>query len=89
MGPYTGELDTAACLNLLDQIHLVVDPIIILTGGEPLLRPDIFEVARYGTDLVFRMVMAPNGTLITDASAQQMSDAGIQRISISLDGATR
>jgi MoaA/NifB/PqqE/SkfB family radical SAM enzyme len=89
MGPYSGELETQACLNLLDQIRAVGTPIIILTGGEPLLRPDIFEVARYGTDLGLRMVMAPNGTLITAERAQKMADAGIQRISISLDGATR
>ena len=89
MGPYAGELDTAACLNLLDQIHVVGNPIIILTGGEPLLRPDIFEIARYGSDKGLRMVMAPNGTLITENNARQMADAGIKRISISLDGATR
>ena len=89
MGPYEGELNTAACLNLLDQIHVVGDPIIILTGGEPLLRPDIFEIAQYGTDKGLRMVMAPNGTLITENKARQMADAGIKRISISLDGATR
>ena len=89
MGPYDGELDTATCFNLLDQIHVVGDPIIILTGGEPLLRQDIFEIARYGTDKGLRMVMAPNGTLITEDKARQMADAGIKRISISLDGATR
>jgi heme b synthase len=89
MGPYEGELDTQAGLELLDQIKEVGDPIIILTGGEPLLRPDIFEIARYGTDLGLRMVMAPNGTLITKETAAQMAEAGIKRISISLDGATR
>ena len=89
MGPYEGELDTGAGIRLLDQIKAVGDPIIILTGGEPLLRPDIFDIARYGTDLGLRMVMAPNGTLITEEAAQKMADAGIKRISISLDGATR
>jgi len=89
MGPYKGELDTDACLRLLDQIQRVGDPIVILTGGEPLLRSDIFEVARYGTRLGLRMVMAPNGTLITAEKARQMADAGIQRISISLDGSTQ
>lgn len=87
-GPYEGELDTAAALHLLDQIRTVGQPIVILTGGEPLLRPDIFDIARYGTDLGLRMVMAPNGTLIDEASAGRMAAAGIQRISISLDGAT-
>jgi AdoMet-dependent heme synthase len=89
MGPYEGELDTKTCLGLLDQIQEVGDPIIILTGGEPLLRPDIFEIARYGTDRGLRMVMAPNGTLLTKSSAKKLVDAGIQRISISLDGSTK
>jgi heme b synthase len=87
-GPYSGELDTGTCLTLLDQIKAAGDPIVILTGGEPLLRKDIFEVAAYGTDLGLRMVMAPNGTLITPETAQKMAQSGIKRISISLDGAT-
>jgi len=69
MGPYSGELDTSASLNLLDQIAEVGKPIIILTGGEPLLREDIFEIAGYGTKIGLRMVMAPNGTLITKENA--------------------
>ena len=88
-GPHSGELDTRASLRLLDQIEKLGKPIVILTGGEPLLRPDIFDIAKYGTAKGLRMVMAPNGTLITERSARQMSDAGIQRISISLDGATK
>ncbi|MBW2634255.1 MAG: heme b synthase, partial [Deltaproteobacteria bacterium] len=84
-----GELDTQAGFQLIDQIKAVGDPIIILTGGEPLLRPDIFEIARYGTDRGLRVVMAPNGTLITENTAEKMAAAGIKRISISLDGATR
>lgn len=89
MGPYTGELDTQSCLKLLDQISETGNPIVILTGGEPLLRPDIFEIASYGTDKGLRMVMAPNGTLITKDSARKMAESGIKRISISLDGSTR
>ncbi len=87
-GPYTGELDTQASFRLLDQIARVDKPIVILTGGEPLLRSDIFDIAKYGTDKGLRMVMAPNGTLMTEAYANQMADSGIKRISISLDGAT-
>lgn len=89
MGPYTGELDTPASLRLLDQIAETGSPIVILTGGEPLLRPDIFELARYGTDKGLRMVMAPNGTLVNDENVRKMLDSGIQRISISIDGATK
>ncbi len=87
-GPYSGELDTEAAFNLLDQIAEVSKPIIILTGGEPLLRTDIFEIAAHGTALGLRMVMAPNGTMITSENASKMVDAGIKRISISLDGAS-
>ncbi len=86
-GPYQGELDTTACLRLIDDIASFSKPVIILTGGEPLLRPDVYEIARYGTDKGLRMVLATNGTLLTDASASRMKAAGIQRISISLDGA--
>jgi len=89
MGPYSGELDTRSSLRLLDQIAQIGEPIVILTGGEPLLRPDIFEIASYGTQKGLRMVMAPNGTLVTDENAKQMAGAGIQRISVSLDGATK
>lgn len=87
-GPYTGELDTPSAFKLLDEIARAGSPIVILTGGEPLLREDIFDIAAYGTKKGLRMVMAPNGTLITEASAQKMVETGIQRISISLDGAT-
>ena len=86
-GPYENELDTPAAHRLLDQIAEVGKPIIILTGGEPLLREDIFEIAAYGTRLGLRMVMAPNGTLVTAENARKLVNAGIQRISISLDGA--
>ncbi len=88
-GPYTGEIDTPSALRLLDQIGEVGNPIMILTGGEPLLRPDIFEIAAYGTGKGLRMTMAPNGTLITESTARKMAEAGIKRISISLDGATK
>jgi heme b synthase len=87
-GPYTGELETGSALKLLDEIALAGNPIVILTGGEPLLRDDIFTIASYGTEKGLRMVMAPNGTLITAETAQKLAESGIQRISISLDGAT-
>ncbi len=88
-GPHSGELDTQASYRLLDQIAQIGTPIIILTGGEPLLRPDIFDIAEYGTNKGLRMVMAPNGTLITEAVAKRLAAVGIQRVSISLDGAAQ
>lgn len=86
--PYENELTTAECFQLLDNIATFASPIIILTGGEPLLRPDIFEIASHGNSLGFRMTMAPNGTLVTPTVAAKMKDSGIQRVSISIDGAT-
>ncbi len=85
-GPYPGELSTQECLSVMDEIACISKPVIILTGGEPLLRPDIFDLARYGTDKGFRMVMATNGTLMTEETVQKMKASGIQRISVSLDG---
>ncbi len=86
-GPYEGELDTAAAFQLLEQIAEVAKPIVILTGGEPLMRADIFDIAKYGTGLGLRMVMAPNGTMVTADAAKRMAEVGIQRISVSIDGA--
>ncbi|MBW1929710.1 MAG: heme b synthase [Deltaproteobacteria bacterium] len=87
-GPYPGELDTERCLQILDEIALVGKPIVILTGGEPLLRGDIFKLAEEGTEKGLRMVMATNGTLLTEFLVRRMKDAGIKRVSISIDGAT-
>ncbi len=88
MGPHEGELGTEEAFRLLDQIAEVAKPIIILTGGEPLLRSDIYDITRHGADLGMRMVMALNGTLITEKVARELVDAGIQRISVSLDGSS-
>jgi heme b synthase len=86
-GPYPGELVTEKCLEILDQIAQVAQPIVILTGGEPLLRKDVFELAQHGTRLGLRMVMATNGTLVTPEIAERIKGSGIKRVSISIDGA--
>lgn len=87
-GPYAGELNTNEGIKLLDDVATMGQVVVILTGGEPLLRDDIFDLAAYGTRLGHRMVMAVNGTLMTPAVAHRLKDAGIQRVSISLDGAS-
>jgi MoaA/NifB/PqqE/SkfB family radical SAM enzyme len=61
---------------------------VILTGGEPLLREDIFDLAEAGTQMGLRMVMATNGTLLTPDIIARMKASGIKRLSISIDGAT-
>ena len=85
-GPYEGELTTEEGKLLLDDISSFSKPIIILTGGEPLLRDDIYALAAYGEDKGLRMVLATNGTLVTQEVAGKMLGAGIRRVSISLDG---
>jgi radical SAM protein with 4Fe4S-binding SPASM domain len=60
----------------------------VLSGGEPLLRPDVFEIAKYGTSKGFRMCMATNGALVTDGVCEQMREADIKMVSLSLDGPT-
>jgi heme b synthase len=86
--PYHDEFTTEECLRFLDEVAAFASPIMILTGGEPLLRPDIFEIATYGSNKGLRMVMATNGLLIDTQTTEQMKEASIKRVSISLDGAT-
>jgi heme b synthase len=87
-GPYKSELDTEDCFRFIDEVVTFSKPILILTGGEPLLREDIFDIASYGSHKGLRIVMAVNGTLLNAERAAEAKRAGIQRVSISLDGAT-
>jgi len=86
-GPYPGELNTAEGIALLDDLATLGQLVVILTGGEPLLREDILELAAHGAAKGHRMVMAVNGTLLTPLLAGRLKAAGVQRLSISLDGA--
>lgn len=82
---YSGELTTEECYLLIDQILEIGCPILILTGGEPLVRKDVFQIAGYGVTRGLRVVMGTNGTLITEDIASQMKDIPISRVGISLD----
>lgn len=85
---YADELSTEECFRLLENIASFARPILILTGGEPMLRPDIYDIAARATALGLPTVMAPCGPLLNDESAPKLLQAGIRHISISLDGAT-
>src|SRR6266542_1893305 len=85
LGPM--ELTTAHALDLIDAIAEVAKPVFVLSGGEPLFRPDLFDIAEYGVGAGFRMALATNGTLVTDRIAAKIADTGISRVAISLDGA--
>ncbi len=84
---FRGEFSTDECYQVLDNIASFARPIMILTGGEPMARDDVYDIAQYGTDLGLRMVMAPCGMLMNRESTRRILAAGIQRISLSLDGA--
>jgi heme b synthase len=79
-------LDTQEAKALIDTFPQTGSPIIIFTGGEPLLRTDVFDLAVYAREKGLRCVMAPNGTLINAQNARAMREAGIERVSISIDG---
>ncbi len=84
--PGPDELSTREALAFLDSIA-PLGPMLILSGGEPLLRPDIFQIIRHAVSLGMRVSLASNGTLITPDVADEIAAAGVARVSISLDGA--
>lgn len=61
-------------------------PVLVLSGGEPLMRPDIFEIATFAAQKGIPVALATNGTLIDSDFAKRIAFSGIQRVSISLDG---
>ena len=81
------ELNTRQAFDLIDAIGKVSKPVMVLSGGEPLFRPDIFDIAEYGVESGFRMALATNGTLVDSHIAARVADAGISRVAVSLDGA--
>lgn len=85
-GPHENELTLPECRQTIDDILAFSSPTVILTGGEPLLRPDIMDIIEYGKAKGLRMVIAINGTLLEPTTARRLKAAGILRVSMSLDG---
>jgi heme b synthase len=81
------DLSTTEAFQLIDQISQVGKPVFVLSGGEPLFRSDIFDIARYATDAGMPVALATNGTLVDDEVAAQINASGVRRVSISFDGA--
>ncbi|MDW7732854.1 MAG: heme b synthase [Methanolobus sp.] len=81
-----GELATKEAMQFIDEIAQMGKPILILSGGEPLVRDDIYELAEYATEKGLHVALATNGTLVTPEVALKLKDVGVRRISISLDG---
>jgi heme b synthase len=74
--------------RVLDDIKSYANPVMVLSGGEPLLRSDVFDIASYGTELGLRMCLATNGTLVTEETCRNIKTSGIKMVSLSLDGST-
>jgi MoaA/NifB/PqqE/SkfB family radical SAM enzyme len=85
---YAGEFSTAECFKTIDALAAFSKPMIILTGGEPLMRDDIFEVAHYATERGCRVVFATCGHLLTPEIADKLRASGVMAVSVSLDAAT-
>ncbi|MBI2873465.1 MAG: radical SAM protein [Firmicutes bacterium] len=82
------ELETGAVMGFIDDLASFCKPLLIISGGEPLLRKDVFEVAAYANQRGLPAVMSPNGTLVEEETVRRMREAGLRGISISLDGST-
>jgi heme b synthase len=86
--PEPDELTTQEVFDLIDQLAEYSQPIFVISGGEPLMRPDIYDIAAYGTQRGLRVAVSPNGTLLTLEAAHRLQEAGVKRISVSIDGST-
>lgn len=79
------ELSLDEIKRIIDDVASFSKPILILTGGEPLVRKDIFEIAGYASGKGLRVVLGTNGTLITPETAKKLLDSGVKRVSVSID----
>ena len=94
--PYEHELSTAECMKVLDSLAPLAakkperigppEMMIIWTGGEPMMRPDILDLVAHATRLGIRSVMAPCGLLVTPERLAALKDAGVAACSFSIDG---
>ncbi|WP_196593935.1 putative heme d1 biosynthesis radical SAM protein NirJ1 [Pectinatus sottacetonis] len=83
---YKNELSTAEGMNFIDDLAEFKVPVLLFSGGEPLIRPDFFELAAYAAERGIRPTLSTNGTLITREYAQKIKDIGVGYVGISLDG---
>lgn len=85
---YSGEFTTEECKKVIDNIATFASPILIMTGGEPMMRADIFELIEYASKLGIKPVLATCGHMVDLQTALKLKMAGILAISISIDGST-
>jgi len=83
---FKGELTTAEAATVMDDLKQYGVPVLILSGGEPLLRPDIFELSKRAKEMGFYVGLSTNGTLITEDNIKQIAEIGYDYVGISIDG---
>ena len=83
---HSNEVSTAEAKTVIDDLADFGVPSVLYSGGEPLMRPDLFELIEYTVDRGLRAVISTNGTLITSEAAQRIKDLGVSYVGISLDG---
>lgn len=83
---YQNELTTVEAKQFIDDLADFNVPVLLFSGGEPLIRPDFFELATYAAQKGVRPTLSTNGTLITREVAQKIKDIGVGYVGISLDG---
>lgn len=85
-GPAEGEFSTAEAKRFIDGLAKAGVPVLLFSGGEPLMRPDFFELVEYAKERAIRPVISTNGTLITPEVARRIKEAGVGYVGVSLDG---
>lgn len=83
---YPGELSTAEGLAMIEDLAAADVPVLLLSGGEPLRRPDLLELAGHARSCGMRVVISTNGTLITTETAEALAGIGVSYVGISVDG---
>ena len=80
------EMTTEEGKAFIDDLAEMKVPVLMFSGGEPLVRPDLFELAAYAVEKGLPIVLSTNGTLIDDFTAQLIKEAGFQYVGVSIDG---
>jgi heme b synthase len=88
LGSDEGDFSLEEAKTFIDELTSFAKPVVVLSGGEPLMRKDVFEIASYGTEKGLRMALATNGALVTDEICDRIKESGIRIVSLSLDGST-
>ncbi len=83
---FPGELSTSEVFTVMDDLKAFGVPVLILSGGEPLLRPDIFDIAKRAKSMGFYVGLSSNGTLINDTNIKQIQAVGFDYVGVSIDG---